>query len=192
MLTLLPVTSHDSIASRLCAACGMCCNGVLFHTVRLQPGESPKELLSLGLKLKYKDRAQSLIQPCQAHRDSHCTIYEHRPQRCRLFECRQLRRVASGEITEEAALEKIHDTIGKVDSVNALFERMGNTNGKRPFTKRYKLIMATPVELSADPEILELRNQLTTAVNELDDVLNRDFRPEGTATTSAEDSDAAK
>ncbi|MEO8206565.1 MAG: YkgJ family cysteine cluster protein [Chthoniobacterales bacterium] len=182
-------TLSSTAASRLCAACGMCCNGVLFQTVRLQPDDSPKQLLSLGLKLKYKDRAQCLIQPCQAHRDSQCTIYAHRPKRCRLFECRQLKRVASGEISEDAAMEKIQDAVSQVAHVNTLFGRMGNTNLKRPFLKRYKLIMAEPVELSPEPEILELRNHLTAAVEKLDDFLNREFRLEVLVTTPA-DSDA--
>src|SRR5882757_2729915 len=96
-------------ATSLCAQCGMCCNGVLFHTVRILPADSPGALSALGLKLKRKKGERLLLQPCPAHRDTCCSIYESRPQRCRLFECRQLQRLAAGEITEAMATEKIHE-----------------------------------------------------------------------------------
>ena len=44
----------SAVGARLCAACGLCCNGVVFHTVRLQPGDSAKSVAALGLKLKRK------------------------------------------------------------------------------------------------------------------------------------------
>ena len=81
-----------SAAARLCSQCGMCCNGVMFHRVRLQPADSPKELAALGLKLKRKRGQHYLLQPCPAFQGTHCSIYASRPERCRLFECRQLQR----------------------------------------------------------------------------------------------------
>ncbi|MCX6967540.1 MAG: hypothetical protein NTZ46_07120 [Verrucomicrobia bacterium] len=32
----------SSAASRLCAACGICCNGVMFYKVRLQSNDVPR------------------------------------------------------------------------------------------------------------------------------------------------------
>jgi cell division initiation protein len=52
-----------------------------------------------GLKLKRKNRQDYILQPCPAYRDAQCSIYLQRPERCRLFECQQLKRVASGAIT---------------------------------------------------------------------------------------------
>src|ERR1700761_8357592 len=102
----------SSAASRLCAACGMCCNGTMFHTVLLQPSDSARALAALGLKLKRRKNGKNyLLQPCPAFRGSHCSIYAARPERCRLFECRQLRQVAAGEISEATALETIRDTL---------------------------------------------------------------------------------
>jgi hypothetical protein len=162
-------------ASRLCGECGMCCNGVLFHTVWLQPGESANRLMALGLKLKFKKKQHYLLQPCTAYKDSQCAIYEERPARCRLFECRQLKRVAKGEITEAAALEKIHDVKRRVGEVNALLARAGTTDVTQPLSKRCDRIAGDPVD-PADLEAVELRRHLTQAMEELDAILDADFR----------------
>src|SRR4051812_30010660 len=100
----LPTTT-TSVGARLCGACGLCCNGVMFHSVRLQPNDSARELAALGLKLKRRKQQDWLLQPCPAYQDGQCSIYAQRPQRCRLFECKQLQRVKTGEITEAMALE---------------------------------------------------------------------------------------
>ena len=126
----------STAASRLCAECGLCCNGVMFHTVKLQPADSAKDLAALGLKLKRKKGASYLRQPCPAFRGSHCAIYASRPERCRLFECRQLKRVAAGEITEAAALERIRDVQRRVEELEELLEKAGPTNRKRALSKR--------------------------------------------------------
>src|SRR5690242_10002477 len=81
-----PMSDDTSAASRLCSACGLCCNGVMFHTVKLQPSDSAKELTALGLKLKRKKSGNYIQQPCPQYQYGECAIYAVRPQRCRLFE----------------------------------------------------------------------------------------------------------
>ena len=163
-------------ASRLCAACGLCCNGVMFHTVRLQPVDSPKGLAALGLKLKRKKGANYILQPCPAFCGTHCSIYASRPERCRLFECRQLQRVAAGEITEATALERIREVQRRVAEIDELLEKSGGTNRQRPLSKRYEKATAEPLDESADSATLELRNRLTRGMRELDALLEREFR----------------
>ena len=165
-----------SAASRLCAACGICCNGVMFYKVRLQSGDVPRELKALGLKIKHKHTEQFSLQPCPAYRESQCAIYAQRPERCGLFTCRQLRRVASGEISEFEAWEKIHEVVQRVAQVNQLLEASGKTDPKRPLGKRYEKITATPVDAS-DLQAVELRNRLTLAKQELEEMIDKDFRP---------------
>ena len=169
-------TPDSSAASRLCAACGMCCNGVMFHTVRLQPRDSPKDLVALGLKLKRKKGQNYILQPCPAFRESHCSIYAARPERCRLFECRQLQRVGSGEITEVQAQEAIAAAWALVAEVNVLLARAGATNLKRPLSKRCEKAMAVPLDPSADPATLADHARLMQAMAELSTLLDRDFR----------------
>jgi hypothetical protein len=72
------ISLSSSIAARLCSQCGMCCNGVIFHRVRLQVADSPKELAALGLKLKRKRGQHYFLQPCPAFRETHCSIYASR------------------------------------------------------------------------------------------------------------------
>jgi len=170
-------SSSDSAASRLCSACGICCNGVMFHKVRVQSGDSPGELIALGLKLKRKHKEQFILQPCPAHQESRCSIYHQRPERCRLFECQQLKRVASREISESMALEKIRDVLKRVADVNCLFDHLGKTSLKRPLTKRYEKITAEPIDVSSGPKAIELREKLALAMQELEELLDKDFRP---------------
>ncbi|MDR3403947.1 MAG: YkgJ family cysteine cluster protein [Chthoniobacter sp.] len=173
----MTAAEQPSAASRLCAACGMCCNGVMFHIVRLQPGDSPKELSALGLKLKRRKGENYIYQPCPAFCGSHCSIYAARPERCRLFACRQLQEVVAGTITEAAALEKIREAQRRVAEVEALLEKAGRTNVKRALFKRYEKIMAVPVDVISDPAGVELRSELTRLMHELDTFLDEGFRP---------------
>ena len=130
-------------ATRLCSACGLCCNGVMFHTVKMQPADSPGRLAGLGLKLKRKSSGQYLQQPCPAFCGTHCAIYESRPERCRVFECQQLKRLTTGETTEAAALEQIRAVQSRVGELDEILQKSGKTDPKRPLSKRYEKV---PVE----------------------------------------------
>ena len=148
----------------------------MFHLVQLQPADSLKALAALGLKLKRKHKKVYIQQPCVAYRHSQCSIYLQRPKRCRIFECRQLQRLAAGEISESQAAEKIQTTLQQVSYVQTLLAQSGQTNPKRPLSKRYEKITAEPVDNSAGTEAVELRAELTRAMQELDTLLASDFR----------------
>lgn len=167
----------QSAASRLCSACGLCCNGVMFYRVRLGSNDSPRELVTLGLRLMRKHTEQFSLQPCPAYQESNCSIYSQRPERCRLFTCRQLKRVASGDIDEAEALDNIREAVRRAARVNQLLEESGKTDPKKPLSKRYEKITAEPVDPSGDPKVVELRGKLTLAMQELEELLDRDFRP---------------
>ncbi len=166
----------SSAASRLCAACGMCCNGVLFDIVRLQPGDSPKGLAALGLKVKRKRGQCHVVQPCPAHCGAQCSIYERRPGRCRIFECSQLQRVAAGTISEAVALEKIGHAAELITEVNALLLRTGGSNMKHALSKRCETAMADFPDPSDDAAAVEMRKKLMCAKQELDALLEQEFR----------------
>ena len=148
----------------------------MFHTVKLQPADSAKELAALGLKLKHKKSGSYIQQPCPQYQYAECAIYTVRPQRCRLFECRQLKRVAAGEITEAMALEKITDVQRRVARINEFLQTSGTTDPKRPLSKRCEKIMAEPIDPSSDEATVTLRGDLARAMDELDAILDRDFR----------------
>lgn len=148
----------------------------MFYRVRLQSNDSPRVLTALGLKLKRKHTEQYSLQPCPAYQDSQCTIYPQRPERCQLFECRQTKGVAAGAISESDALEKIREVVEQVSQVNQLLEESGKTDPKKPLSKRYEKITGVPVD-PADQTAVELRERLTLAMQELEELLDRDFRP---------------
>ncbi len=155
----------------------MCCNGVLFQSVVLQPADPVKELKALGFRLKTKREQTSFAQPCTAFRGSSCAVYDKRPQRCRLFNCRQLLKLESAEITEETALGKIEEARKRSDCVKELLLKAGSTNLKRPLATRYELVMAQPVESLTDP-LAEIRQKLTDAMAGLEEFLRKEFRIE--------------
>ena len=168
--------TFTTVASRLCNSCGLCCNGVIFHTVRLQPKDSAPELVALGLKLKRKKGQDYILQPCPAYRDAKCSIYEQRPQRCRLFKCQQLRRLERGEITEPMALEKIQDVQRLATRMDELSRRADGTMRKGPLTKRCETALAEPFDATDHHELVAEREELAVALGELDTILDEHFR----------------
>ncbi len=174
----VPDFSAAATASGLCAACGMCCNGVLFDIVRLQPGEAPKAFAALGLKVKRKLGESFFVQPCAAHRDSCCTIYPMRPERCRVFACQQLQRVAAGESSEAVAREKIAEALRRIAAVIALLDELGGTNENRALSKRCEQAMSDPIGETPSAATTEIRARLARAKLKLDAQLDRDFRVE--------------
>lgn len=126
----------DNAASRLCTACGLCCNGVLFHIVKLQPADSIGELTAAGLQINRKKRGPYFNQPCSQLHDRVCGIYEQRPQRCRLFECRQLQLVAAQAITEVEARACIDAALALVAETEALLAAAGDDRLDLPLAER--------------------------------------------------------
>jgi len=148
----------------------MCCDGTLFHSVVLQPTDSPRALSSLGLILKRKKGVVTFRQPCSAHQNNQCTIYESRPQRCRLFNCQQLLRVASGEITQSSAQETIASTREKrISQVVEKIEQLTETNPNQGLTQRFAVALANT---APSPE----RTELEAAMTELQAILEKEFR----------------
>lgn len=170
----------DTTAARstedLCSSCGMCCDGVLFHSVELQSGDQPRKLSALGLKIRKQKGVEYFLQPCSAHRDAEgkcsCVIYEDRPARCRAFDCRQLRGVLTGEITEEVALLKIREAREKVALVNSLTAQITETNPNRSLAHRVANALTLPPHGKRD----ELHDQLDSTMRELEVFLEREFR----------------
>jgi hypothetical protein len=155
-----------SDAARLCLDCGLCCNGVLFDQVRLQPGDHAKALTARGLKIK---KGQWFNQPCTALRGSLCQLYQDRPLRCRQFECRQFRGVAAGDIRHESAAARIADVREQVAGIEAQLSAMGGGNLRKPLAQRY----ATAREASPDAEGF---SAVTAAMNRLQAALDEHFR----------------
>ncbi len=155
----------------------MCCDGSIFHQVRLQSGDSPSALAALGLKLKRKRKELLLLQPCRAHSDGACSIYHDRPQRCRLFECRQLRGVADGTLTEAAAAAAVRAALDQLANIYRLFRACGERNSSGPLTVRYDKIAAEPLPPNASDECRSFRKELEDSMARFDSFVDLHFRP---------------
>ena len=186
-LTMNPVENNSaSAATRLCLACGLCCNGAMFHQVRLQPADSAKSLAAVGMMLKHKRGLSFIQQPCccfkpvklpgEGAKPCQCSIYAARPERCRVFECRQLALVESAEISEAAAMTTILEAKRLEAEVEELLARTGNKNRKLPLVVRCERVLEAPADPGWNAEMLTLREQLRESMRTLSLMLNRDFR----------------
>jgi uncharacterized protein len=162
--------------ARLCAACGLCCNGVIFAGMRLQPEDSARRLAVLGLRAKKRKEGLFLGQPCPAHDGSGCRIYADRPARCRAFVCRQLKEVASGQADESSALEKIGRARSQVSRVMELMEQAGEVRLNKPLAVRYAAVFTAPLE--EGDGAARARDLLREEMAELTAIIRRDFYTE--------------
>ena len=164
----------DAVA-RLCPACGMCCNGVLFGDVELWRGDAAGRLAGLGLDLFRKGRKTAFSQPCACFDGKHCRIYGDRPKPCRAFECRLLQRVQAGDMKPAMALRKIGEARDRAEEVRRLLRVFGNHDEGSPLNRRYAAVLAQPIELDGDPAKIEQRGKLLRAVHKLVKRLQNDF-----------------
>ncbi len=163
-----------SAASRLCQSCGLCCNGVLFHGVRVLPSDSTQALQSLGIVVHHKKREPVFDQPCVAFKKNCCSIYAQRPTRCRLFECQQLKKVAASERAEIEASELILAAKRQVEDLIQLMENMGRFNRKRPLFKEVEKFLME-AEISGEEDSITTV-ALKKASHDLQNFLNKEFR----------------
>jgi hypothetical protein len=165
------------VASRLCAACGMCCDGTMFQVVRMQPGDYPAELTRLGMRIRRQEDGFVMEQPCAGLCERRCTIYEARPARCRAFLCQQLRLVEGHAITEAEAQARI-DLAGRLAAeVRALITQSGYREDGAPLQEQYDRVTVVPVNAELEPEQVPVRQKLEATMRVLKTILRRDFLP---------------
>lgn len=88
--------------SRLCQACGLCCDGTLFDVVPLVGEEPVPELLGVGLA---PDGTRRFRQRCRGLEGTCCTVYKARPEACRGYVCLLHEALREDEVDVESALE---------------------------------------------------------------------------------------
>ena len=128
-------------AEELCLACGLCCDGSLFDTVKLEAGDDAKKLKALGLPISVT-RAQTPLarfpQPCVALcADRTCRVYANRPVQCRIFECGVLKEARAGRIGIPTALRSIKQARRRADQIRRLLRQLGDTDERRPLGERF-------------------------------------------------------
>ena len=177
------MTSSTFVAEQLCLSCGLCCNGVLFKDVELQPGDDAKQLAALGLPLTHPkspslNPKSKFPQPCAALcSDNRCRIYAERPARCRDFECALFKSVAAGQTELPAALRAVRTTIQRAAKVRDLLAALGDTDESLALSLRFKRARRRMESAAVDDATADTYADLTMAVHELNLLLAQKFYP---------------
>ena len=163
-----------SLTDTLCTQCGLCCDGSLFADVELAGADEGAALEVLGLEIE-DDDGGLLLQPCGALKGKRCSIYPHRPDCCRAFECRLLQEVRCGTVSVDQAKEKIAETQRQIERVKALIGQLGRVDERLPVKER----CAEALELSAEglmnPERRQKRNELASAMGCVEELIQKTF-----------------
>jgi hypothetical protein len=165
----------------LCLACGLCCTGVLFRDVELQPADDAARLAARGLPVTGRSQRfpSRLPQPCAALCvDNRCRLYEVRPQRCRQFECALFQEAARGEVTLPAALRVVHLARRRAGRVRQLLGALGDPGEDQPLSRRFHRIQRRLERTPLDDSTAETFAELTRAMHELNLILQKRFLPD--------------
>jgi hypothetical protein len=101
--------------SRLCQACGFCCDGTLFHGLILTEADVAGAA-RLRLPIFHEEGLPTLRMPCSAHVGA-CTIYEDRPATCRTYQCELVNRLEEGDLDLPGALVRVERLRALVDAM---------------------------------------------------------------------------
>lgn len=129
--------------SRLCLACGLCCQGLLHDRAQLRNGEA-EAARRLGLRLASLEEAAFSL-PCPCHHEGRCTVYAERLSPCREYRCKLLRGYLSGRIAWEEGLRRVEQAKRLVAAIRV---RLG---GSEEGSVWQQLCAASP--LAGDPEL---------------------------------------
>jgi hypothetical protein len=165
-----------AFVEQLCPHCALCCNGVLFKDVELQPADPAAKLKSLGLPVSGA-RVAKFPQPCAALDGCVCRVYADRPVRCRQFDCALLQALAAGDTDVAAARRVIRRTRECAERVRRLLRAAGDSDEHRSLSLRFRRTQRRLESRHLDDDTAEIFGQLTLAVHDLNLLLRRHFYP---------------
>ena len=161
-----------SLTDELCTRCGLCCDGSLFADVELA-GRETTTMEILGLDVEADDAEGTVMSlPCLALNGKRCSIYEHRPQCCRTFECRLLQNVRRGAESVQGARQRIADTQATIAKVTELVAQLGLPDQRLPLVERVAEALAG--EGDSEPRD-RTRAELGTAMSALQRSIRETF-----------------
>lgn len=111
--------------SRLCLACGLCCQGILHDFVALDP-DGEQAARRHGLEVVDENGRPAFRLPCPHHQCGRCSVYDDRPRTCSTYRCKLLRRYMTGETPFEDCLLRIDQVRALLSSIQ---ERLGTASG---------------------------------------------------------------
>ena len=140
------------LTDTLCTRCGLCCDGTLLGDVELTGPAEAARLEILGLDVDTDDADTELLAlPCAGLRGTTCSVYAHRPQCCRTFECRLLQNARRGAVTVDDALARISDARAQVQLVRALLAKVEAHAARMPLAERVAEAIAGAESTSRAP-----------------------------------------
>jgi Fe-S-cluster containining protein len=169
----------------------MCCNGVIFADVKLQPADDAARLRALGIPVSSDPartrekargvsphspaRAMRFSQPCAALEGCECKIYRERPKYCREFDCLLLKKVKTGQLQTPVALQIIRTTSDRAETVRELLRELGDNEETLPLATRFKRTSRRLEKVGLDSQAGEIYAQLTLAFHDLNLMLQKEF-----------------
>lgn len=174
--------AEKSNAEKLCLACGLCCNGVIFADVQLQSSDKAARLQALGLRFKssrskLKTQKPKFLQPCAAFQNCSCQIYKERPKHCRQFECALLKDLNTSSVSFEAAATTVRGAHRRVERVRRLLRKLGDEDESLALGKRFQKMKRRLEGAEFSGESADLYGQLTLAMHQLNVLLSEKFYP---------------
>ena len=165
-----------NLTSGLCLQCGLCCDGSLFADVELAARETTAlEVLGLEIEDGEKREPALLLLPCAAFKRKRCSIYPHRPDCCRTFECRLLKQVESGAISIDRAEEKIGNAFKEIARLKVLMAQLGQRDERLSLKERCNEALALSSDLTDDPQMSRKRGDLKIAITRVQNMLQNTF-----------------
>lgn len=167
----------SSLTDILCTRCGLCCDGSLFADVELASRDEASVLEVMGLEIEDTDEDDGglLLQPCRALQGKRCSIYPHRPECCRTFECRLLLEVKHGVVGVERAKAKIAEALKRIERVKELIVQLGPGQERLPLKDRCVEALARSEEVATNPERKRKRAELQVAMSSVEDLIRQTF-----------------
>jgi Fe-S-cluster containining protein len=163
-----------SLTDTLCTQCGLCCDGSLFADVELAGQREATRLEIMGLEIEDDGgHGGLLLLPCAALQGRKCSIYAHRPQCCRTFECGLLQNVRRGAVTVERAEEHIAEALDRIRQVKELMLQLGQRDERLPLKERCAEALIRDVP--ANPEVNRKRAELEVAMSAVEKLIRKRF-----------------
>jgi len=163
---------------RICIECGFCCDGTLFRTATLMPGER-SSLPQLIEANSFEEGGKEYFRlPCR-YFDGKCTIYQgEKAQICSAFRCRLLKSLSDGNISPEEALRIVAEAKLLRDEATGMFKALTDKYGIIPFRD----VLAGLNSLMTVDDERDIRTSeeemLVVCCNILETLLIKHFRPQ--------------
>lgn len=169
-------TPETSVEQRICLACGFCCDGTLFDSAIVEPGERDRLPVKIAARTGISGQQEYFTLPCPYFQGK-CTIYEkHKAEICSGFRCRLLKDVAANELTSAEAMQIIHMAGTCRNEIIKAFQEVWQVTEELSFRLILDRLNGAELNDQTEPRRRALR-LLIARGNILDTLLTRYFKP---------------